>query len=393
MSQKFLLNINGKPYKPARYVHGKKGKQVYIEYWMYHVEKGKAVRRRFYQIKGSTAAKKREHAKYLVQQINKMLHEGYIFGKEIPDVQLTGVKVPLLLDAFQQIVNLKQVQNSKRSAEAYRSFLNVFTAWCKKAGKNILVTRFTKADVMHYLDWLVTERKYRGRTGVSNVTRNNHLVLIHSIFQDLTERQIIEKNPANGIKRLKEEGKKYIAFSDRQKEILTAHLLEHDYNLYVFTQFIYYCFIRPAELLRLKVKHIDLANRVITIPAPDSKNSKQASAVIPKPLMPYIEQMQLSSYPPEYFIFSKPRLRPGPIPQVRTRVSERHTKALKACGLYNGELSMYGWKHTGNKNAYLAGVDIKTIQAQNRHSSLELTDIYLRSLGVRIEKDLLDKEW
>lgn len=45
---------------------------------------GAALRRRFYQIKGNTQAARKEHGKYLAQQINKILADGYVFGKENP---------------------------------------------------------------------------------------------------------------------------------------------------------------------------------------------------------------------------------------------------------------------------------------------------------------------
>lgn len=390
MKQDFLINVNGKPYKPAKFINGKR---PYIEYWMFHIEKGKAVRRRFYQIRGESAYKRREHAKVLIKQINKMLAEGYIFGNEIPEIEKTGVVTPTLLKAFQQIVVLKQVQNGTRSAEAYRSFYNVFSEWYKQQKIDPLVTAFKKTHVLQYLDWLLTKRTYKGKIGVENVTRNNHFDKIHSIFEALKEREIVPQNPASGIKPLKENKKRNIPLSEKQQATLEKYLIENDNNLFVYTRLIYYCFLRPVEILRLKIRDIDLKNRTIMVRAVNSKNDNQASVLIPNALMPILKEMNLEKFPSEYFVFSKNDLLPGPYFMVRNRVSERHTQAVKAAGLYNGEITMYGWKHTGNKNAYLAGVDIKNIQIQNRHHSLDMTDIYLSELGVRIQKDLLDKDW
>jgi len=50
------------------------------------------------------------------------------------------------------------------------------------------------------------------------------------------------------------------------------------------------------------------------------------------------------------------------------------------------DYTLYSWKHSGVVAAYNAGVDIKTIQSQCRHQSLEQTDIYLKSLGLGINK-------
>jgi len=390
MSANFLLNVNGKPYKPARFVNGKK---PYIEYWMYHVQKGKAVRRRFYKIEGSSHRQKREHAKRLVKQINKLLVEGYVFGREVPEVERTGVAVPNLLDAMQQIVEIKEAETGDRSRHAYRSFVNVFTEWYNEQKINRLATCLKREHVLRFLDWLVTDREYRGNKGVSNVTRNNYLNKLVTLLEEMKQRNMIQENPAKGIKRLRETVNNNIAFTDAQMEKLTVYLKRLDPNLYVFTQFIYYCFIRPVELTRIRVRDIDLKNRVIIIRAEDSKNRKQDNVVIPKPLIEVIKGMRLHTFPSSYYVFSKNDLGPGDTKIIRNRISERHAKAIKACGMQDSGVYLYSWKHTGNKNAYLAGVDIKTIQMQNRHSSLQMTDKYLRSLGVRLNKDLLDKEW
>ena len=75
------------------------------------------------------------------------------------------------------------------------------------------------------------------------------------------------------------------------------------------------------------------------------------------------------------------------------RVSELHRKALEESGLYDGKLTLYSWKHTGVCNAYRAGVDIKTLQGLLRHHSLDMTAIYMRSLGLRVDENLKGKRW
>jgi integrase len=59
-----------------------------------------------------------------------------------------------------------------------------------------------------------------------------------------------------------------------------------------------------------------------------------------------------------------------------------HAAALVATGLDGLGYSLYSWKHTGAVRAYESGLDIKKLQRLLRHSSLTITDIYLRSLNV-----------
>ena len=69
---------------------------------------------------------------------------------------------------------------------------------------------------------------------------------------------------------------------------------------------------------------------------------------------------------------------------------ERHKKILKELDLWGKDYTLYSWKHTGVVSAYKARIDIKSIQLQCRHYSLEQTDIYLKSLGLYKDRDVFD---
>ena len=117
--------------------------------------------------------------------------------------------------------------------------------------------------------------------------------------------------------------------------------------------------------------------------------------VINPQLAQHIEEMEIHKYNPSNFLFGlkKDGFMPGPKQEHRNKYTEVHSKALKDCDLYNGELTLYSWKHTGNCNAYRAGVDIYSLMTQNRHASLDQTENYLRSMGMRISKELKNLEW
>ena len=55
---------------------------------------------------------------------------------------------------------------------------------------------------------------------------------------------------------------------------------------------------------------------------------------------------------------------------------------------FGSEYSLYSWKHTGAIACVQAGVHVKQLQIQLRHSSLEMTDRYLRQLGVNDLEEL-----
>ncbi|MEO1808480.1 MAG: tyrosine-type recombinase/integrase, partial [Bacteroidota bacterium] len=200
------------------------------------------------------------------------------------------------------------------------------------------------------------------------------------------------KNPCARIKDLKVVGTRHIPFSREEQKEFETFLQRQEPELYLYTRFIYFGFMRPVEVCRMQIGHIDLHSKVILIRAENSKNKRQMPVVINPQLAKIIEGMNLNRFPTNYHVFGKKFL-PSPGEEHRNRYSERHAQALKDCGLYNGELTLYSWKHTGNIRAYDAGVDIYSLMSQNRHSNLQETENYLRGLGLRISKELKEKEW
>ena len=72
---------------------------------------------------------------------------------------------------------------------------------------------------------------------------------------------------------------------------------------------------------------------------------------------------------------------------------KRHTVALAEGGLKGRGYTLYSWKHKGAVNAYLSGVGIKQLQLMLRHSTVQMTDIYLKSLGLRTDTNIENYNW
>jgi integrase len=62
-------------------------------------------------------------------------------------------------------------------------------------------------------------------------------------------------------------------------------------------------------------------------------------------------------------------------------ISLAHGKAVKALGIRK-ECTLYSWKHTAGVKLYDATKDPYLIMKFFRHSTLQMTMIYLKSLGM-----------
>lgn len=385
-----LINALGHPYRPAMLVENDKT-GWYIEFWVHNQTTDQLQRKRLFRIEGNNRAQRRADATRQIREINRLLLKGYGMKsqepKEPPPASVPKPEILTTRKAWERAVEIKKMETGKRNNANYNSSSNVFYIWLKESEReNKPISELESTDIYAFLDWLKEVR------GVGNQTRNNYLVYVRACLNALVKRKIIQDNPSEGISDLLTTGTRNIPFTTEEMEKLNNHLKHNQPDLYNFTRFIYYGFMRPIELVRLKVKHIDLKNRIILTRAGMTKNRKQMPVVITSQLLPVIESMKLDQYPGEWYVFSRDLL-PGDKQIWRNRVSELHTEVLRELEMYNGELTMYSWKHTGNCNAYRAGVDIKSLQMQNRHHNLEMTEKYLSSLGLRISKELKNLEW
>lgn len=295
---------------------------------------------------------------------------------------------PLLPEAIDQILKLKDSSCSSKSMENYRYITKLFKEWLESNRlARIFVMQFDIYQAQAYMDYLTLTKGYGGRTF------NDHLTVLSTFFNCMIDRNWIPKNPFRKTKKQEIQVGRNIAFTETERRILRDHLYEHDRHLYYFTQFIHYCFIRRSELTRLKIENIDFKNGMIIIPAHASKNKKQESVVIPSSFVPVLQEMQLEDLPGSLFLFGR-RLQPGPVQYINcNHISTRHNDISRGLGI-DGQKGLYSWRHSGVCLLYkLLQGDMYALMRQLRHTELSTTQIYLKSLGLVDNAAVRDAVW
>jgi integrase len=225
-------------------------------------------------------------------------------------------------------------------------------------------------------------------------TVNNKLSNIKAVFSFALEQEFIEENPFGKTKLLpcNEDSEMYYPFSEYERTLLEPELQKNS-RLWLFSRFVYFSFSRIKEIRNLQVKDIDLRTRTIRLMPENVKTNRFLVKPIVKPLLDLILEHGILNAPSNSFVFGY-NLQTGFKPCQSNLPTTLHREALKVVGIYReDETSLYGWKHTGNINAYLKGMDIKLIQKMNGHSSLETTEVYLRKLGLFLDKQAFDFEF
>jgi len=167
-------------------------------------------------------------------------------------------------------------------------------------------------------------------------------------------------------------------FQAHQARLLLSRIDEQDAELGLFVRFVYYCFLRPAELRRLKAGDVLLEEGEIRVPGAISKNGKTQHVVLPDAFRPSLEVLWRLA--PGDYVFPSPVDKSKPL--SKNVMYRRHRAILDQLNFGEG-YTLYSWKHTGAVAAAKAGIPLKELQLQLRHHSLDETDGYLRQMGVK----------
>lgn len=216
---------------------------------------------------------------------------------------------------------------------------------------------------------------------VSGTTYNNYRAKLLQALSAVGVGDMIE-----GIGKVKADRQPARYFQRHQVERLKRHISQVDNELWLFVQFLFYCFIRPGELRLLRASDVLLDERKILVRAEVSKNRRNQYVAIPEAFFPslvYVRELR-----PDVFLFPSPMDASKPI--GLNTMSGRHRSILRELG-FSVDYKLYSWKHTGAVMAVMAGVTIKELQMQLRHHSLDQVNEYLRQMGIQDMATIMDR--
>ena len=331
--------------------------------------------------KGINRYKKRseriKEANALRLVVENMLNDGYNpFQKNH-----TEIRENYLQDSLKNILEVKRSSLKIKSMRTYTDIVNMFNAWLDRNGWNRIPTeKFTRRDALQYADYLLTVRKFSGKS------YNHNLGILKTFFNAMVTREIIAINPFKGIQELPESDGSNVPYTETEKIKIIDYLKRYNERLYFAVSFVYYCFIRRSELIQLRVRDVNMDNHTITIPGHVSKNRKTESVTIPREFEKVLLKMGLHDHAPDEYIIGhkfetcdRPIIRADSLSTAMTRIN----KELDISGK-----CFYTWKHSGVVALYQATKDPYVVMKQCRHSELKMTMIYLRSLGLTVDDSI-----
>lgn len=354
MSQPFIHFI------PAQLSVGKK--DTYVFYYALNPlsEKLERKRVRINHIQGR--ADRVKYGKLLCLELNEKLYQGW--NPFLSDMKASGnLTVRQAVSAF-----LKQKQNLRPdSVRAYNSNSKKFMEWAEAVGwADKFVCLFSPDMARRYM-------RHIESTGVGGKTFNNYLLFQNTLFLWFVKRDYLKENPFTKIdhKRVEEKMRTTIPAADRKKILEYFNSTGLDGFVCVM-KLCYRLFIRPKEIMMLKIGDIDFKNGMLTISSKVAKNHHERVLGVPEEIMAYFNT--ISGCDPSMYIFSE-KYKPGKVAKNARDIGRTWSimrKELKLPASYQ----FYSLKDTGITEMLEAGVPPKYVKELADHHSLEMTERY-----------------
>lgn len=334
-------------------------------------------------------------AEELLSDVKEALKQGW--NPLVPDIPETEASTYTLFQALEFAIEKKRPELDLKTISGYAGTVKFCRAAISELSLGNLSIQDTKrVHVKTVLETIKKQRKW------SNKAYNKHLGHIHALLNELIQWEVIEKNPADNIKRLKVEDSHANRTPTPSEHKLIKELLQKKYpDFYAFIQVIFHTGIRPVEITKITFDMVDVQNRLIVLPPSITKSRKKGRIVpINDHLWEFLKPRFTTIYPKDYYLFGSYRpsgkgniglhkdFIPAPTKMKRDTATKRWEKAVKiGLGI---DVNMYAMKHFGADMKILAGVPLDALQTLYGHQSRQMTEVYARQVK-EVHKDVILK--
>lgn len=348
------------------------GKDWYIDFYVFNPAYGEMRRKKIKLNHIEKITERRKYAKDYMNRLSEKLSLGWN-----PWIEQESSNAYMLfkdvISRYRTFMNkmLRDGRYRQETLKSYSSYLHNMELFNEQ--KKVPITYIYQFDKDFCV--MLLDEVYITRDNTA-FTRDNYLGFLKSFSTFCLNHNYLTKNPTEGISSLGRRGKKKIrgVLSEDLLKKIGDYLKEHNPHLLLASYILYYCFIRPAEMSKLKLSNINLSKQTIFVPDTISKNKKDGTITLPAKVIHLMLDLKIFDNPNDYYLFSD-GFKPGKTEKSEKMFRDwwaRHVrKDLKLPDKYK----FYSLKDTGITNM-LRHYDVLSVRDQARHSSILMTDIY-----------------
>jgi integrase/recombinase XerD len=291
----------------------------------------------------------------------------------------------LIRDSVKEFLTEKEYENlSKNTLKAYEMLFDDFLNWCEKQGFS-RVSDLTTRAIKSYLALCKTEK------GNNPTSLNTKRRQFRAFFNFLVQEGIIEENPTDSIKRVKEDIR-IKTFTDKEvKEILSylRRIKHRENSFYAVRNYTIFLTLigtglRASELTSLKWSDVDLVNHSIKV---FGKKRKEESVPLSTSLskeLAYWKEYCLKEFGElSQSVFVTQQNKPLTVNGLKCWFK----RLAKVMDFPETRCSAHSCRHYFAKSWIQSGGDISTLSKVLRHTSIKTTEKYLHFWGNEVAED------
>lgn len=331
-----------------------------------------------------TARERRERLKIVLAGMKILLDRGfnpYQIYSHASYVDYSDYSIASCIDKYFSDIKRKLAPNTIRK---YKERVYLFHKWLEKNSRqDITIHQITKTDISNFLS-----DAHKEYPDWSNKTYNHYLTDLRTFFNHFKKNyeNYVERNPADHIKKLRVDKKGNRPFANDDLKRVLDYAQIHDYELYIFSKFLYYSCCRPDSEARLmKRSYFDLQRKSMMVPGEISKNGVTQYVPIDDEFMKLlIDKIKIQNIQTDHYVFGT-GYTPATTPIYAKAFSRKFLKVKNALKIHTDN-TLYSFKHTRACHLVEDEVPLYRIQNVTRHLTLAALMDYLKDLNAVIDK-------
>lgn len=356
------------------------GKNSYIDFRMKDPVTGSLKRKKIMLDKYAPGIERDTMAAQIISNIFQKMQKGWNCWDSVSN-ENNDKPFLTVIEEYRAYINYMCSRGAKsdKTMYDYGSKLKALKSFIEtRMPRNMMSYQFDIACATSFLDYILMERK------TSTRNRNNYRTWLSAFTTWLVEKQYLKRNFIADIPSLPEKKKFRQAIPAEYLKQMKSYLEKHDKRFLLACMMEYYCFIRPTELVKIKIGDISIKNQTVFISAAISKNRHDGVVALNDRIIKLMIDLQIFTHPNEHYIFGKGFV-PSTEPLHTNYIRIRFSQMRDALG-WPMDYQFYSLKDSGIRDlANSQGIVVAKEQA--RHSDISVTNHYLEWRDRKVNED------
>lgn len=346
------------------------GKNSYIDFAIRDPATGRLKRKKYMLDKYKPGMERDYMAMQIISNIYSQVMHGWNPWVDFPSAR-GDTRFVDVIQRYRTYINkitAKKVMKDKTRTD-YFSRLKILEEFLDdRNSSGLKVYQFNLTCMTEFLDYILLDRDASSRT------RNNYRTWLSAFCTWLVEKQYLAENCVGDIPVLAEKVKFREALSIPALKMLSEWLEMHDKRFLLACMMEYYTFIRPTELVNIRIRDISVENQTVYVSALISKNRKDGMVALNDRVLKLMIELGVFSHPGGEFLFGKEMV-PSSVRAESRIFRDRFVRVRAELG-FPDSYQFYSLKDSGIRDlANERGIVVAKDQA--RHSDISVTNKYL----------------